>query len=68
MGNKRKADEEGALPDAIQMHQIEGTGPFAVYFPSGFNPEKAAAECEWETFEHEKKKNQYAVVAKTVRY
>lgn len=65
MGNKRKAEEEGALPDAIEMDQIKGTGPFAVYFPSGFNPEKAAAECEWETFEHEQKKNQYAVVAKT---
>ena len=68
MGNKRKADEGGALPDAIEMDKVEGTGPFAVYFPSGFNPEKAAAECEWETFEHEQKKNQYAVVAKTVRY
>jgi hypothetical protein len=66
--NKRKADGEGALPDAIKMDQVEGTGPFAVYFPSGFNPEKAAAECEWATFEHEQKKNQYAVVAKTVRY
>jgi hypothetical protein len=68
MGNKRKAEEEGGLPDAISMDRIEGTGPFAVYFPSGFSPEKAAAECEWETFGHEQKKNQYAVVAKTVRY
>jgi len=68
MGNKRKAEEEGELPDAIGMDQVEGAGPFAVYFPSGFNPEKAAAECEWETFGHNQKKNQYAIVAKTVSY
>jgi hypothetical protein len=68
MGNKRKAYEEGAVPDSIEMGHVEGTGPFAIYFPSGFNPEKAAAECEWEIFEHEQKKNQYAVVAKTVKY
>ena len=67
MGTKRKATAAAAMPDSIEMQETEGSAPFAVYFPSGFNPEKAAAECDWEAFTHEKKNNQYAVVAKTVR-
>ena len=66
MGTKRKAEDAAAVPESIKMKHADGNAPFAVYFPSGFDPEKAAAECEWEAFEHEKTKNQYAVVARTV--
>ena len=64
MGTKRKAS--GTLPATVQMERQEGTAPFAVYFPSGFDPEKSGAECEWETHAHADRANQYAVVAKTV--
>lgn len=65
MGTKRKAEHAAAVPDSIEMKPKDGNAPFVVYFPSGFNPERAAAECAWDTYAHDKKKNQYAVVAKT---
>lgn len=65
MPPKRKA-EESALPSEVDVEPIRGKAPFAAYFPSGFNPELKDAQTTWETYAHGKRKNQYAVVAKTV--
>ena len=66
-GGKKRKDRDG-LPGAIDMAPAsDGGAPFAVYFPSGFNPNAQGAECAWETHAHSQRKNQYAVVAKTVR-
>lgn len=62
---KRKAAE--ALPASIAQEpaSTSGTGPFVVYFPSRFDP-KGGVACEWQTYAHSERKNQYMVVAKTV--
>ncbi|EFN53299.1 hypothetical protein CHLNCDRAFT_136963 [Chlorella variabilis] len=61
---KRKAAE--ALPASIAQEpaSTSGTGPFVVYFPSRFDP-KGGVACEWQTYAHSERKNQYMVVAKT---
>lgn len=65
---KRKAEEAG-LPAQIDQHpcSASGTGPFTVYFPSGFNPNGEDAACEWAAYEHSKGKNHFSLVARTVR-
>lgn len=66
---KRKRD---ALPAVIQMQPVEdatGTtvGPFAVYFPSGFNP-SSDASCTWHVYTHKQHKHQHVIVARTVSF
>ncbi len=67
MGSKRKAD---AGPDVAQinMQAVEGDGPFAIYFPSGFDPAKVQDNCQvdLEMFKHSTRIDHYAIVAKTV--
>jgi hypothetical protein len=65
MGTKRKA-EAAALPDRIELQPASGDAPFAVYFPSGFNPATAGRECAWESHAHATRQSQYALLAKTV--
>ena len=67
MGTKRKVETAAAVPDSIEMKIKEGNGPFVVSMPCGFKPENAPADCAWETYAHGKRRNTYAVVAKTVR-
>lgn len=63
---KRKA---GALPEEIEQVPAgaSGAAPLAVYFPSGFDPNKHSYECAWTTYAHMDKKSQFTVVAATVR-
>ena len=63
---KRKAGEAG-LPATIRQEpaSTSGSGPFVVYFPSAFEP-NGSIPCEWQTYAHSERKNQYVVVAKTV--
>jgi hypothetical protein len=71
MVNKRKKtneDEAPTLTRNIHMQKVNSDGPFAVYFPSGFDPTKSEAQCEMQMYEHSTRKNQYAVVAKTVSF
>ena len=67
---KRKAEEEARrLPDTIVQEPAStsgGTGPFVVYFPSRFDPQ-GSEPCEWQAYESKERKQQYVVVAKTVR-
>ena len=69
MGGKRKA---GALPEEILQVPAaasrSGAPPLAVYFPSGFDPNKHSGECSWATYAHKDKKSQFTVVAATVRH
>jgi hypothetical protein len=62
MGQKRKARD---VPDTLEVKPVQGEGPFGVYFPSGFDPN--STKCTWETFQHDERRNQYAIVGKTVR-
>ena len=63
---KRKAGDAG-LPATIRQEpaSTSGSGPFVVYFPSSFEP-NGSIPCEWQTYAHSERKNQYVVVAKTV--
>lgn len=68
MPPKRKADDAlGGLPARLAQEPASttGTGPFMVYFPSRFDPSGDIA-CEWESYAHTARKNQYVVVGKTV--
>jgi len=65
MTPKRKAND-ALLPAEVHMKPKDGNAPFAVYFPSGFKPDMPGAGTTFETYAQEKRKNQYAVVAKTV--
>jgi DNA-directed RNA polymerase I subunit RPA49 len=64
---KRKADD--ALQSSLEQQPAKssGTGPFAVYFPSRFDPNGDIA-CEWQAYSHSQRRNQLLLVAKTVRY
>ena len=69
MGKKRKAatvDETPAQIDQLAC-SADGTGPFTVYFPSGFDPSSANGGCDWTAYEHTKGRNHYTLVARTVR-
>ena len=67
-GAKRKADEAGIdMPDIEQQPcSTSGTGPFAVYFPSGFDPNGEDAEVAWSAYEHAQRRNHFSLVACTV--
>lgn len=66
---KRQAE---ARPDCIdqQPASASGTGPFAVYFPSGFDPSaaEAVAAIDWQAYSHQQRKAQYLLVARTARH
>ena len=62
MGKRKSRDE---ITQTVSMRAADGDAPFAVYFPSGFDP--IAAPCTWHTHAHATRKNQYAVVVETVR-
>ena len=64
---KRKRDN---LPDIVHMRPVTAAdgatvGPFAVYFPSGFNP-SLDASCTWTVHTHKTHKHQHIIVARTV--
>ncbi len=67
---KRKERDEAALPAVLDQvpSTSGGTGPFAVYFPSGFNPNGDTAQCSWASYEHAKGRNHYTLVARTVSW
>lgn len=55
------------MPGTITMRtDRECPEPIVMSFPSGFNPEKAADECEWDTYDHGHRRGEYAVIGKTV--
>lgn len=65
---KRKAAEAG-LPSSLAQEPAgtSGTGPFVVYFPSGYEPNAGDdAACEWAAYAHKDRRNQFQLVAKTV--
>jgi hypothetical protein len=66
---KRKERPSDGLPTSIEVQAAPSGAvppPFAVYFPSGFEPTSNEAACEWRTYSHVGRKNQYMLVAKTV--
>lgn len=66
---KRKASEAlGGLPSTLVQEpaKASGVGPFVVHFPSRFDPTGDVA-CEWDAYAHSERRNQYVVVARTVR-
>jgi hypothetical protein len=55
------------MPPVITMRtDVKCPEPIVMSFPSGFNPENAADECEWDTYDHAHKRGEFAVVGKTV--
>lgn len=68
MGLKRKAQDSQAAPRTVQMTISDDIGAFATYFPSGFRPDKAAEECSWQAFQHTERKEDCALLVKTVRF
>ena len=70
MGKRERSDDPPAL---LTMQPVEpapgadgaaGTGPFAVYFPSGFRPGRDA-ECSWRVYRHGRDPGRFVVVAST---
>ena len=76
MGKRKLFDASTAsVPMAIKMQPIDPVesqgggdhppiGPFAVYFPSGFQPD-VDADCTWRVFRHRSQQGHFVVVAST---
>lgn len=63
---KRKALEAGLPPRLVcEPVQGEGTGPFAVYFPAGTDP-NAGGGLRWEAQASVQQRNSYVLSAKSV--
>jgi hypothetical protein len=65
---KRKASDLSHLESIDQQAaSTSGTGPFVVYFPSGFDPNAGDGRVGWQAYAHQQRKRQYELVARTVR-
>lgn len=63
---KRKASDLSHLESIDQQAaSTSGTGPFVVYFPSGFDPNAGDGRVEWQVYAHQQRKRQYELVART---
>lgn len=68
MGGKRKQAEADGPAEIDQLAcSSSGRGPFAVYFPSGYDPNAEGAAPAWTAYEHTRGHNHYTLVAETVR-
>eukprot|EP00887_Chlorella_sp_A99_P006690 scaffold3.g6690.t1 len=63
---KRKAQEAGLPPTLVaEPVEAQGVGPFAVYFPSGVEPNASSAALRWEAAKSAQQKNHFVLSAKT---